>query len=73
MFLSNTDGGMQEQVRRLNEFHRWAGLFINNSKCAIFAQNFKTGVYLGAAHLRINWEALPQNNQYSTYKYLGML
>ena len=72
VFLSDTDGGMREQVRRLNEFYEWAGLSINNAKCAIFAHDFKTGGDLGTAHLRINGEAIPQNDQYSTYKYLGM-
>ena len=71
-FLSDTDGGLKEQVRRLNEFYQWSGLSINNSKCAIFAHDFATGGNLGTSHIRINGEALPQYDQHRTYKYLGM-
>lgn len=71
-FLSDTDRGMREQVRRLNEFYKWSGLAINNAKCAIFAHDFRTGGDLGTTHIRINGEALQQYDKHCTYKYLGM-
>jgi hypothetical protein len=72
VLLSESEKGFTEQVRRLNRFYAWAGLKINNAKCAIFAHNFATGVDFCTEHVRINGEQLPQYSKHTTYKYLGM-
>ena len=53
--------------------HAWAGLSINNSKCAVVAHDFGTGRDMCTSHIRINGQALPQHDKHQTYKYLGMM
>ena len=72
VLLSDSSAGFKEQVRRLNEFYEWAGLSINNSKCAVVAHDFATGADMCTDHVRINGARLPQHDQHDTYKYLGL-
>ena len=62
VFLSDTDRGLREQVRRLNEFYSWAGLSINNAKWGVVTHDFATGGDLCTSHIRINNRSMPQHN-----------
>ena len=70
--LSGTAKGMSRLVRRLNRFYSWAGLSINNSKCAICAWDFKLNKQLNTDCFTINGQALPALSKSDTYKYLGL-
>eukprot|EP00961_Rhodomonas_salina_P267566 3615373-Rhodomonas_salina.1 len=57
---------------RLDTFYRWAGLSINNAKCAVAAHHFGTGKQLAADRLLINDKELPRLGLHQSYKFLGM-
>ena len=67
--LADSEHGMQVMIHRLNAFYKWAGLKINNSKCAICAWDFGTGKKLGTDHFLINNTTLPTKSLTDTYKY----
>jgi hypothetical protein len=70
--LSDSEHGMRVMVQRLNAFYKWAGLVINNAKCAICAYDFSTGRSLGTSHIRINGNAVLTLSITDTYRYLGL-
>ena len=70
--LSDSEHGMLVMIQRLNTFYKWAGLVVNNSKCAICAYDFGTGKKLGTDHLLINGKTLPTHSLTDTYRYLGL-
>ena len=70
--LSDSERGMRIMVQRLNSFYRWAGLAINNAKCAICAYDFGTGRTLGTSHILIDGNTVPTLSLTDTYRYLGL-
>jgi hypothetical protein len=52
--LSDSVRGFRNLVHRMNRFYKWAGLRVNNAKCAVFAHDFATGQRLATQHIRIN-------------------
>ena len=70
--LSESEHGMRVMVQRLNAFYKWAGLTINNAKCAVCAYDFSTRRQLASTHFLINGAVIPQMTLHDTYKYLGL-
>ena len=70
--VSESEHCMSIMVQRLNTFYKWAGLSVNNAKCAICAHDFGTGKKLSTDHLLINGVQVPSLSLTDTYKYLGL-
>ena len=72
VIFAQSQSGFKTLLHRLNRFYKWAGLKINNAKCAIFAHDYNTGKSLATDHHHINGRPIPAITVHQTYKYLGL-
>ena len=72
VLLSDSAQGFRNMVYRMNRFYKWAGLRVNNAKCAIFAHDFASGQKLCTQHVRVNDKPLPTLPLHGSYRYLGV-